>query len=468
MQHSTVARTGGSSKGRSPRTLYSQKLPSIHPRAAGIDLGAREHWVAVSPKDKQARVRSFGCYTPDLHEMAQWLKTCGVETIAMESTGVYWVPVFEILEAYGFDVNLVDAHHVRNVSGRKSDVSDCQWLQQLHSVGLLAAAFRPEDDICTLRTYTRQRGRFVRACADQIRLMHKALEQMNLQLHKAISDVSGVTGFKIMRAIVAGEHDPEVLVQHRHPQMKSSRATIIKALTGNYREEHLFTLQQALELYDLFQQKIQECDTRIEAHLATFTPRATEDTIPPRRNKTKGRRRKNEPYFDLRSQLYQVAGVDLTQIDGIDALTAQTLLSECGHTMDAFPTEKHFASWLGLCPNNRKTGGRIRSRHSRSVQNRAATALRLAAYSIHRSHSAIGAYYRRLRSRIGAPKAITATAHKLACLVYRMIKYGQHYVDIGEKAYEERFRKQRMRALLNNARRMGYILVAEQTGEIVS
>lgn len=456
-------------KSRSHRSVpFAPSLPQLHPDAAGIDLGAREHWVAVPADRSTSPVRRFGCYTPDLHAMAAWLRDCGIATIAMESTGVYWVPVFQMLESYGFEVKLVDAHHVKNVSGRKSDVSDCQWLQQLHSVGLLAAAFRPEEAVCVLRSYCRQREHLVQSCAQQIHLMHKALEQMNLQLHKAISDVAGVTGMKIIRAIVAGERDPQVLAEHRHPQMKSSFKTIVDALTGDYRPEHVFSLKQAVELYDVFQDKLADCDAQIKAHLETFERRADATTLPTPRNKTKGKRRKNEPYFDLRKALYEVSGVDLTQIDGIDALTAQVILSECGPDMSPFSTEKHFASWLGLCPNNRKTGGKIRSRRTRPVQNRIATALRLAAHSLHHSKSALGAYYRRMNARLGPPQAIMATAHKLARLVYRILKYGQSYHDVGEQAYEERFQRRRLHALITNARKMGYELTQIPTAEIVS
>jgi len=466
MKKNSANRPRKSAQDKSAR--FDPSLPQLQAHAAGIDLGAREHWVAVPAEHSTPHVRPFGCYTPDLHAMAAWLRDCGITTIAMESTGVYWVPVFQVLETYGFEVKLVDAHHVKNVSGRKSDVSDCQWLQQLHSVGLLAAAFRPEQAICVLRGYCRQREHLVQSCAQHIHLMHKALEQMNLQLHKAISDVTGVTGFKIIRAIVAGEHDPKVLVKHRHSQVKSSPQTIVDALTGDYRPEHVFALKQAVELYDVFQQKLEDCDEQIQAHLATFERRAEAETLPPHRNKTKGKRRKNEPYFDLRKALYEVSGVDLTQIDGIDALTAQVIISECGSDMSSFATEKHFASWLGLCPNNRKTGGKIRSRRTRPVRNRIANALRIAARSLHRSKSALGAYYRRMKGRLGPPKAIMATAHKLARLVYRMFKYGQAYHDVGEKAYEERFQQRRIHVLIKNARHMGYELLEKETGEIVS
>jgi len=466
MKHNTTKPSKKSDRGNVVK--YTTSLPKQHPHCAGIDLGAREHWVAVPPDHSETPVRSFGCCTPDLQAMGAWLRECGITSVAMESTGVYWVPVFQILETFGLEVKLVDAHHVKNVSGRKSDVSDCQWLQQLHSVGLLAAAFRPEDSICVLRSYCRHRESLVQGCAQQIHHMQKALEQMNLQLHKVISDISGVTGFKIIRAIVAGERDPQVLAQHRHPNIKCSTEKIMDALTGDYRPEHVFALQQAVELYDIFQCKVQQCDEQIQAHLSTFERKAQAGSIPAHRNKTKGKRRKNEPYFDLRKSLYEVAGVDLTQIDGIDALTAQVILSECGHDMSPFPTEKHFASWLGLCPNNRKTGGKIRSRHTRHVQNRIANALRVAAHSLHHSKSALGAFYRRMKGRLGPAKAIMATAHKLACQIYRMLKFGQEYHDIGAQAYEERFLEKRRRALINNAKDLGYDLVDGKTGELVS
>lgn len=401
--------------------------------------------------------------------MARWLKQCGIATVAMESTGVYWIPVFEVLEQYGFEVKLVDARHVKSVRGRKSDVMDCQWVQRLHSFGLLSGAFRPERKVSVLRSYWRHRAGLVDSCARQIHLMQKALEQMNVQLHKVLSDITGVSGMKIIRAIVAGTRNPLELARMRHPSVKSSEEIIAKALTGNYRQEHMFALTQALELYDVYQEKIRQCDERIAHYMSRFETKAQAGQLASKpAKKSKVKRRKNEPYFNLRAHLYRITGVDLTLIDGIDAMTAQTIICESGFDMSRFPTEKHYASWLGLCPDNRITGGRVTRRRTRNVHNRAAQALRLAAQSLHSSTTALGAYYRRMRARLGAPKAITATAHKLARLVYRMLKHGQDYVDAGQEWYERQYKKRVLLNLTNRARQMGYALTPLGTPEGVS
>jgi transposase len=401
--------------------------------------------------------------------MAKWLKSCNIETIAMESTGVYWVPVVAVLESYGFDVKLVDAYKVKNVPGRKTDVKDCQWLQELHRFGLLSGAFRPEEQIQVLRSYWRHRGEMVESCSRQIHLMQKALEQMNIQLHKVITDITGVTGMKIIRAIVAGERDAVRLAEMRHPLIKNSTDTIAKALTGEYRQEHLFTLKQALEIYDIYRDKIVECDRQIESYMQTFERKSDVKDLDSKSGKKNiNKRRKNQPNFDLKTRLFEMTGVDLTLIDGIETMTAQTIVSECGFDMSTFPTEKHFTSWLGLCPNNQITGGKVRKRRTRKVQNRASLALRLAAQSLHNNKSALGAFYRRMRARLGAPKAITATAHKLARLVYRMLKYGMDYVDIGQQYYEKQYQKRVIENLTKRARQMGYKIICENTGELVS
>lgn len=441
----------------------------LNPNAAGIDIGSQTHYVAVPADRDHEPVRSFGCLTPDLHQMAKWLKSCNIETIAMESTGVYWVPVVAVLESYGFDVKLVDAYKVKNVPGRKTDVKDCQWLQELHRFGLLSGAFRPDEQIQVLRSYWRHRGEMVESCSRQIHLMQKALEQMNIQLHKVITDITGVTGMKIIRAIVAGERNAVRLAEMRHPLIKSSTDTIAKALTGEYRQEHLFTLKQALEIYDIYRDKIVECDRQIESYMQTFEHKSDAKDLDSKSGKKNiNKRRKNQPNFDLRTRLFEMTGVDLTRIDGIETMTAQTLVSECGFDMSTFPTEKHFTSWLGLCPNNQITGGKVRKRRTRKVQNRASLALRLAAQSLHNSKSALGAFYRRMRARLGAPKAITATAHKLARLVYRMLKYGMDYVDIGQQYYEKQYQKRVIENLTKRARQMGYKIICANTGELVS
>jgi transposase len=418
----------------------------------------------VVPEDRaQESVRRFGCYTEDLHTLARWLKECGVETVAMESTGVYWVPLFQVLEGWGFEVHLVDARHVANVPGRETDVDDCRWLQRLHSYGLLRSCHRPTNEIAVLRTYWRQRGSLVEQGARAIQLMQKSLEQMNLQVHKAISDLTGVTGMAILRAILAGERDPRALAKYRDPRLKCPEDELVAALTGEWREEHLFTLRQAVAQYDFWHQQIAECDAKIAAYLQRFTSKVDPQRlslVPP------GRRSKNQPHFDLRQELYRITGVDLCAIDGINALTAQTIVTECGIDLSGFATEKHFASWLALCPHNKITGGKVKSRRTRQVRNRAATALRVAAQSLTRSKSALGAYFRRMRARLGAPKAITATAHKLACLVYRMMRFGMAYVDQGQQAYEQQQRQWQLRSLHRQAAFLGYALVNTATGEV--
>ena len=433
----------------------------VHPSAAGIDVGSQEHYVAV-PADRDPQpVRTFGCLTPQLHEMARWLTACGVDTVAMESTGVYWIPVVQILEQYDLEVLLVDARAVRHVPGRKSDVSDCQWIQQLHSVGLLRGAFRPGRQIEPLRAYWRQRADLVTQCARQIQRMQKAMEQMNVQLHKVLSDISGQSGMRIVRAILDGQRDPRALAALCDRRVKADAATVVMALTGDYQEHHLFSLRQAVDSYDFHQHKIAECDARIEDYMArTFPTRSDPDN--PRGDApqpSKRKPRKNEARFDLRQELYRITGADLTRIEGIDALTAQTLVCECGFDMSRFPTERDFCSWLCLCPNPKITGGQVKSSHTRKTNNRATAALRVAAQSLSRSRSALGAYFRRMRGRLGAAKAITATAHKLARLVYRLLKYGEAFVDMGQQAYEEQYRRHRIHALKKNAAELGFQLV---------
>lgn len=438
-----------------PEVFPKDAVRLVHSNAAGIDVGSRQHFVAV-PADRDPRpVRSFGCFTPDLHAMAQWLKQCGIDTVAMESTGVYWIPVAQILEQYGIEVLLVDARHVKHLPGRKSDVKDCQWIQQLHGFGLLSGAFRPNKDFCVLRSYWRQRQGLVDLCGRQINLIHKALEQMNIQLHKVLSDVTGVTGTAIIRAIAGGVHDPVELARIKHPKIKGSDEDILKALSGNYRKEHVFALKQALDIYDFYQQKLMECDHEIEAFMSTIPSKTHE----PSENPSNSRRRKNQPYFDLHSHLIRITGVDLTSIDGLDTLTVETIISECGCDMSRFPSEKNYTSWLNLSPNHEITGGKIKRRKTKKGLNRAAVAYRMAAQSLHRSNSALGAFYRRMRSRLGAPKAITATARKLACIVYRMLRFGTKYVDQGQKAYEEKFKEQTIQFLKKRALTLGYGLI---------
>jgi transposase len=391
-------------------------LRHINMHAAGIDIGSDRHLVAVPEGSDTVSVRQFGTFTSDLHEIADWLKRCGVTTVAMESTGVYWIPLFELLEQRGFEVKLVDARHVKNVSGRKSDVLDCQWLQQLHTYGLLQGAFRPSDEICVLRSYMRQKEMLIQASSMHVQHMQKALQQMNLLLHNVVSDITGVTGMKIIKAIIAGERDPDVLALNRQKECRNTEQTIAKSLVGNYRDEHLFALKQAFDLYEIYQGMITECEAVIVKHLGD-QPDITDDQ-PPESGKTVRMRERVRAGVDVRQKLFKMTGVDLFAIPGLAADTLLTLTSEVGLDMSAWKTEKNFTSWLGLCPGTRVSGGKILDRRTKRNANRAAQAFRMAASSLARSQTSLGAFYRRIRSRTGGRQAITATAHKLARLYY--------------------------------------------------
>jgi transposase len=444
-------------------------LEVVHPQAAGIDVGNAAHYVAVRPELDPEPVRRFECFTADLHRLADWLVTLGVKTVAMQSTGVYWIPLYEILEEHGFEVYLVNARHTKNLPGRKSDVQESQWLLKLHTYGLLSNSFQPQAKIRALRTYWRQRAEHVRGAATCIQRMQKVLTQMNLQLANVISDLSGLTGQTIVRAILAGERDPWQLADLSHPRIQASREEIAKSLEGNWRAELLFVLQQEVEMYDTYQQRMAECDQQLQKHLAQFA-----DKLPPqlpeaerelqKENPARKRRKPqgNAPRFNLNGELQRITGVDLTQIDSVDVMIAQTIISEVGLDMSRWKTEAHFASWLGLCPDNRISGDKFLRRGTRHVVNRAATALRMAAHNLIRSRSYLGAQYRRLRTKLGAPKAITAMAHRLARLVYRMLKYGQQYIDKGNQHYEDRYRQQQVLLLRKKAAKLGLSIVDAQ------
>ena len=436
-------------------------LPQVNPNAAGLDIGAREILVCVPADRDPTPVRAFGTFTPDLQALADWLQHCRVQSVAMESTGVYWIPIFELLEARGLEVYLVNARHLKNVPGRKSDVQDCQWIQRLHSYGLLSASFRPEAEIVALRAYLRQRAMLLDYRAAHIQHMQKALQQMNVQLTQVLSDITGVTGLAIIRAIVAGERDPVVLAQLRHPRCQSSQDEIAKALTGHYRAEHLFALQQALALYDFYTAQLAACDATLAGQYAAIRPVWDEADPPPPLgpDRKTNSHSKNAPGFEVRQKLYDVLGVDLTDVDGLDDSTAQTLLSEIGSDMSKWPTEKHFCSWLGLAPHNDITGGKVIRSRTLKVRNRAAQALRMAAQSVGRSDTALGAFYRRLRSRIGHRQAVTATAHKIARIVYHMLKHRQPYHALGREVYEQRQRERELKTLHRKAAKLGLSLV---------
>jgi transposase len=434
-----------------------QHLRHMNLNAAGVDIGSERHWVAVPEGRGPVSVREFGTFTTDLQALASWLKECAVTTVAMESTGVYWIPLFEVLEAQGFEVKLVDARHVKNVSGRKSDVLDCQWIQQLHTYGLLAGAFRPPDEVCVLRSYLRQREMLIQTSSMHIQHMQKALQQMNLLLHNVVTDITGVTGMKIIKAILAGERDPRVLARNRDERCHNSTATIAKSLVGNYREEHLFALGQAVELYEMYQAKIADCDHAIIKQLEK-QPDSSDADPPPLEKQVPANRRLRDG-VDVRDLLFKKSGVDLFAIPGLAADTLLILASEVGFDMTPWKTEKHFASWLGVCPGTKKSGGKVLRNKTKRHPNRATQAFRLAAASLYRSQTALGAFYRRIKSRRGGPPAVTATAHKIARIYYMMLSHGTSYVELGQKAYEQRYKERRIDRLKVQAKSLGFQLV---------
>jgi transposase len=437
------------------KNALPKHLEHLNMDAAGIDIGSTSHYVAVPADRAEKPVREFQSFTSDLYELAAWLKDCGIDTVAMESTGVYWIPLYEILEEKGFQVSLVNAHHVKNVSGRKSDVLDCQWIQELHSYGLLSGAFRPEKEICQLRSYMRQRETLIRYAGMHIQHMQKALDQMNLRLHNVISDITGSTGQAIIRAIVEGERDPKVLATHRDGRCKNPIEIIEKSLIGNYKEEQVFELKQALDLYDYYHVKITECDRAIERLLKLLAP----DEVPSDSELSKRRQTKSSPKFDVQSYLYQLCAVDLTEIDGIDCLSALKLISEIGTDMERWKTQKQFGSWSGLAPGTKISGGKVLRHSSKSSMNRVASILRICASTLYNSPSALGAFLRRMKSRVGAPKAIRATAYKLAKIVYKMLRYKINYTDIGEYYYEEQYKERLLKGLTRKAKLLGCKLV---------
>lgn len=429
----------------------------LHPDAAGIDVGSASHYVAV-PEDRDDQpVRSFGAFTEELFALSDWLTRCRIKTVAMEATGVYWIPLFEILDRRGFEVVLVNARHVKNVPGRKSDVIDCQWLQELHSLGLLSASFRPADHVVALRAYVRQRKMLVEYAASHVQHIQKALAQMNLQLHNVVSDVTGTTGMKILRAILDGERDAHKLASYRDYRCKASLQTIEKSLIGNWREEHLFALRQAIQLNDFYERQIAECDRLIDTYTASWQTTANASEIPASSKARKSLDR-GEPQFDLRTRMFQILGVDLTQIDGVGAYTVLQLIAEIGTDMSRWKNADHFASWLALCPGTKITGGRRLSGHQPRKAHRAATILRIAAVAMRRSASALGAFLRRKRAQLGPARAVTATAHKLARLIYTLLTKRTAYVDPGQDAYETRFRDRTLRSLERRAASLGYAL----------
>jgi len=434
-------------------------LETIQPNAAGIDLGAREHWVAGPPReDNTPNVERFNTTTPDLCRLADWLEEQGVHTVAMESTGVYWIPVFEILDSRGFEVLLANARQLTHVPGRKTDMIDCQWLQLLHACGLLRGSFRPSDDICHLRALIRERNTMVDQRSDWVRRMQKSLDQMNICVHHAVSDITGVTGMAIIRAIVDGERNPQTLAGMRDRRCKKTEEQIAEELTGNWRSEHLFNLRQALKMYDHICAVVIEYDAEILSYINTLQSRNDEDeSAPTPGSKSKARNITKQGQEPMRQALHRFSGLDLTTIDGIGVDTATVVLSELGTDFSDFPDESHFVSYLRLAPNmSISAGKKVPSKSKSTTCTRVSTALRMAAITLRNSQTALGAYYRRVAFRKGASVAVFATARKLAQLIYRLVRYGQSYVDIGAQAYEDQFNQRRLKSYTKVLNKMGY------------
>jgi transposase len=432
-------------------------LEQINLNAAGLDIDDDYIWAAVPTDRDEQSVRRFGTFTCDLHALCDWLVACGIETVAMESTGVLWIPLYELLEERGIEVCLVNAQATKNVSGRKNDVLDCQWIQQLHTYGLFQASFRPPADICTLRAYVRQRDMLIRYRSSHVQHMQKALQQMNLKLTNVIRDITGKTGMQIIRSILAGERDPVRLAQYRDYRCKKTEDEIAKSLEGNYQPEHIFSLRQAVELYDFYNQQIAACDAEIEQHYAVFEPQVDVLTqpLPPK----PPNRRKHEPNYDLRTCLYQMVGVDLTDVDGLDVVLIQQILAEIGTDMHKWPSDKHFTAWLRLAPNNQISGGKVLRSNTKPTKSRANQAFRMAAQAVRHCDCALGAFYRRIKARQGAPKAVTATARKIATIVYHMIKDRRPYQDQGASHYEEQYKQRVIDNLRRKAKKLGLQLV---------
>jgi transposase len=443
-----------------------EALPVQHPHAAGIDIGSRSHWVCVGFTTAAASclIREFPAHTAGLKAIAAFLREHQVDTVAMESTGIYWVPLYELLQAEGFEVLLVDPSYSHQLRGRpKTDRRDCQWIYRLHSVGLLAAAFRPDEQTCRLRAYLRQRANLIRQASRHVQHMQKALEQMNLKLTEVLSDITGVTGRAILRAILRGTRAPEKLAKLRDKGCKASAAEVAQALTGSYREEHLFELKLAYEAWQFTLGQVEEVDGQIALQLGRMKG---DRALPPLTPKARPKRRVNSPGFDVRAALYYAVGLDLTEIEGVSELTALTVISEIGPGVSRFATVKKFCSWLGLCPNWKKTGGRVKSSRTRRGVNRAAQALRLAAQSLHHSRGALGGFLRRMKGRLGVQAALTATAHKLARIVYLALKHGMTYVRQGQEEYEAQMKEKQVKALRRRARQLGLEVVEKTSGSV--
>lgn len=427
----------------------------IHPNAAGIDLGSESHFVSVPPDRAEESIREFKCFTDDLKKMVTFLQDCHIDTVAIESTGVYWIPVYDILEQNSIEVFLVNARHLKNVPGKKNDADDADWIRELHTFGLLRSSFVPPLEIREARNYWRLRDRHVKSASREILHMQKALDMMNLHLHKVISDLSGATGMAIIEAILRGERNSKKLASYRDSRIRCSEEEIALSLEGNYQAAHLFELRQSLDSYKFYQQKIAECDTRLEHFLQKYKKKVK---TPLPKTYKKQRRHDNAPKFNVQDYLYQIYGVDLTQIDGISYQTVLTIFSEVGTDFSKFKTDKHFASWTGLSPNNKISGGKTLSSRTQKSRNKVANALRISASTLLNTQCALGAFYRSARFRLGPAKAKTATARKLACLIYRMVTQGQEYCDIGAVKYEQKIKERQIRNLKKRAQHLGFQL----------
>lgn len=471
-EQSTFERLRGKNLNRKERRELQRRLFSddpgleiLHPDAAGIDIGNESHFVSVPPGLDAEPVREFGSWTADLERMAEWLKSCGVKTVAMQSTGVYWIAAYDVLEKHGLEVFLVNARDTKNLPGRKTDVQESQWLRKLHTYGLLRNSFRPPDEIRAVRTTWRVRDRLVKDASRHVQHMQKALTTMNVQLANVISDINGLTGQAIIRAILQGERDIYVLADLRDWRVKASREEIARSLEGTWREDVLFELKQAVDAYDFVQKQMGECDQELEKYMAALPSRILPGSDAERaddsgKKKEKPKKPKgNTPKFDLKTELNRVNGVDLTTIDGIDVMTAETILSEIGTDMSRFKTEQHFVSWAGLTPRQDVSGGKVIRQRSRRVNNRVGNALRLAVNSLFRSESYLGARFRKLRARRGAPKAIKGMARYIGCLVYRILTLGQAWVDRGTKHFEEKNRQREINDLQRKATALGLQLL---------
>ena len=449
---------------RQEEAAHVEALPVLRPHACGIDIGSRSHWVCVgfAAAADSCLIREFPAHTDGLKAIVAFLREHQVTSVAMESTGIYWIPLYEMLQAEGFEALLVDPSYTHQLRGRpKTDRRDCQWIYRLHSVGLLAAAFRPDEQTCRLRAYLRQRASLVRSASRHVLHMQKALEQMNLKLTEVLSDITGLTGRSIIRAILRGTRAPEKLARYRDKGCKASESEIAQALTGSYREEHLFELKLAHEAWQFTLKQVEKVDEQVALQLGKMK---CDRALPPLRPKARPKRRVNSPGFDVRTALYHVVGLDLTEIEGVSELTALTLISEIGPEVSKFATVKKFCSWLGLCPNWKKTGGRVKSSRTRRGVNRAAQALRMSAQSLHNSRGALGGFLRRMKGRLGVQAALTATAHKLARIVYLALKHGMTYVRQSQEEYEAHMKEKQVKALRRKARQLGLEVTEKTSG----